>query len=120
MPGCIKLASSRGWCTGHYGRWRKTGDVQSDKPLGKWHYRDDNVKAQIAALKTATGCADCGEHFEDCPGVLDFDHLPGFVKSFNISSPVGTLAEVLAEVAKCEVVCANCHRRRTAKRRRKL
>ena len=40
-------------------------------------------------------CADCGEAD---PVVLEFDHLRD--KRF--------------EVAKCDVVCANCHKRRTA------
>ena len=58
-------------------------------------------------------CADCGE--ED-PVVLEFDHLRD--KKFAISSGVRGRAwqSVLDEMAKCEVVCANCHRRRTAQR----
>lgn len=62
-------------------------------------------------------CVDCGE--QD-PVVLDFDHLPGFEKRFTISRAVGASTRswdsILAEIAKCEVVCANCHRRRTAAR----
>ena len=46
--------------------------------------------------------------------VLEFDHVRD--KSFNIGAglPYRNWASVLAEVEKCEVVCANCHRRRTA------
>jgi hypothetical protein len=58
-------------------------------------------------------CVDCGE-----PDVvvLDFDHL--FDKSFDISRGLHgrNWDSVLAEIAKCEVVCANCHRRRTYSR----
>jgi hypothetical protein len=58
-------------------------------------------------------CVDCGE---GDPMVLEFDHLRD--KAFDVG--VGILNKnwdvVLAEIAKCEVVCANCHRRRTAKR----
>lgn len=58
-------------------------------------------------------CTDCGE---TDPVVLEFDHLGD--KKFNISSNFTWLAWdlICAEVEKCEVVCANCHRRRTALR----
>jgi hypothetical protein len=49
--------------------------------------------------------------------VLEFDHLRD--KVANISKLVHLGADwetTLAEIAKCEVVCANCHRRRTARR----
>ena len=127
VAGCEKPAESRTWCTGHYGRWRKTGDVHADKPLGPWNrgrVQGDYwqiAKAQIDAIKTATGCTDCGDHFEDCPEVLAFDHMPGSVKLFPVSAfDRHTWAEVVEEMAKCEVVCANCHMRRTVKRRRKV
>lgn len=58
-------------------------------------------------------CADCGE---DDVLVLEFDHLGG--KEFSIARGLRdrTMAALVAEMAKCEVVCANCHRRRTAAR----
>ena len=58
-------------------------------------------------------CVDCGE--EDVL-VLEFDHLGG--KAFSIARGFRdrSLQALLAEMAKCEVVCANCHRRRTAAR----
>jgi hypothetical protein len=58
-------------------------------------------------------CSDCGE---TDPLVLEFDHLRD--KSFNIAKGLRdhSWAAVLAEIDKCDVVCANCHRRRTALR----
>ena len=59
-------------------------------------------------------CVDCGEAD---PVVLDFDHIGGN-KTANISYLLGTVAswERLAhEISKCEVRCANCHRRKTAR-----
>jgi hypothetical protein len=60
-------------------------------------------------------CADCQE---TDPLVLEFDHL-GSDKAFNIGSALAyrTWQSILEEIDKCEVVCANCHRRRTASRR---
>jgi hypothetical protein len=69
--------------------------------------------AYLVEYLRAHPCVDCGE---GDPLVLEFDHLRD--KAFNISEGLvdrGWQA-VLAEIAKCEVVCANCHRRRTAQR----
>ena len=58
-------------------------------------------------------CADCGERD---PIVLEVDYLAD--KSFSISRGIRdrNWESVLREMAKCDVVCANCHRRRTARR----
>jgi hypothetical protein len=58
-------------------------------------------------------CVDCGE---TDPVVLEFDHLGE--KEFAISKGIRDRAwpSIVDEMAKCDVVCANCHRRRTAKR----
>lgn len=63
----------------------------------------------------ATGCIDCQETRLVC---LDFDHLRD--KTGAVSRMVRgstTLADVVEEIAKCEVRCANCHRRKTVLRR---
>lgn len=60
-------------------------------------------------------CVDCGE---DDPIVLEFDHRDRSTKSRNVSELIqwGSSRKKLdAEIAKCDVVCANCHRRRTHK-----
>ena len=59
-------------------------------------------------------CRDCGE---SDPVVLDFDHHGN--KAFEIGEALTyrRWETILAEIAKCDVVCANCHRRRTARRR---
>jgi hypothetical protein len=59
-------------------------------------------------------CIDCGQND---PVVLEFDHLRD--KAFNIGAALSrrNWQTILDEMAKCEVVCANCHRRRTALRR---
>lgn len=61
-------------------------------------------------------CVDCGVKYS--PWVMDFDHVHGD-KLFTISSMKnkGSLKKVLEEIDKCELVCANCHRERTHKRR---
>lgn len=60
-------------------------------------------------------CVDCGERD---PIVLDFDHVDPTAKKAHVGGLVHALAtkkRIAAEIAKCVVRCANCHRRRTAK-----
>lgn len=59
-------------------------------------------------------CADCGEAD---PVVLEFDHLRD--KAFDVGRSLSRRSwqSILEEIRKCEVVCANCHRRRTSLRR---
>jgi transcription elongation factor Elf1 len=58
-------------------------------------------------------CMDCGE--SDVV-VLDFDHLGDKVATINTLIKRGSaISTIQAEMAKCEVVCANDHRRRTAR-----
>lgn len=51
--------------------------------------------------------------------MLDFDHVRGTkVEAVTAMAWNNATAErIEAEIAKCEVVCANCHRRRTHRRR---
>ena len=60
-------------------------------------------------------CVDCGER--DLV-VLEFDHLRDKVDHLSRLVTGGASEEkLLREMEKCEVVCVNCHRRRTARRR---
>ena len=75
------------------------------------------VYQEIVDYKLEKGCADCG--YKEHPAALDFDHLPGTTKEFNIGNAAGYYSDrkkIWDEVAKCEVVCANCHRIRTTTR----
>lgn len=104
----------------------KRRDPNGDKRIGtrrlvelnKMQTRSRRVGGENAAIlsriKTECGCMDCGYHAH--PESLDFDHVRG-VKSFNMAQ-VGTrkMSSILEEIAKCDVVCANCHRVRTYNR----
>jgi hypothetical protein len=60
-------------------------------------------------------CADCKEND---PVVLDFDHRDPKTKFKSVSRMLAghySWASVLAEIGKCDVRCANCHRRKTYK-----
>ena len=61
-------------------------------------------------------CKDCGE---SNPLVLDFDHVKKGTKFKEISVMCNqgySWEMVSVEIKKCEIVCANCHRIRTAHR----
>jgi hypothetical protein len=58
-------------------------------------------------------CELCGEAD---PVVLDFDHLRTKTREVTLIAAFGGWEDLLAEIAKCRVLCANCHRRETAAR----
>jgi hypothetical protein len=62
-------------------------------------------------------CADCGGRFPPC--ALDFDHRDPGQKRTEVTRMIGRAgtARILDEIAKCDIVCANCHRLRTFRRR---
>jgi len=72
------------------------------------------TRARMAAYLATHPCVDCGE----CdPAVLDFDHVGE--KRELVSALVARAApwpRIEEEIARCEVRCANCHRRVTARR----
>jgi len=49
---------------------------------------------------------------------MHWDHLPGTEKHANLSDLArrGSRRQVLEEIAKCELVCSNCHAVRTVRR----
>lgn len=72
---------------------------------------------RINNIKLEAGCIDCG--YNKHPEALDFDHVNG-VKEFSIGRGKKFAWErIEAEIAKCEIVCSNCHRIRTFERRQK-
>ena len=80
----------------------------------KWR---TNRRAVLDALKAGKPCADCKVEYP--PVVMDWDHVPERgQKAFGIGRmSMFKIERILAEIAKCDLVCANCHRMRTARRR---
>jgi hypothetical protein len=69
----------------------------------------DNVERLLAHL-LAHPCVDCGERD---PLVLEFDHQRDKIKNIAQLVRGWSWQTIEREIAKCDVVCANCHRRRT-------
>ena len=74
---------------------------------------DRGRAAWLLSLKAGRPCTDCGRVYP--PQVMQWDHVPGFDKLGDVSAVCWgrPREEVLAEIAKCELVCANCHNIRT-------
>ena len=70
--------------------------------------------AYLIAYFDTNPCVDCGERD---PVVLELDHLRDTSFSIGFGLTQRRWQRILEEIDKCEVVCANCHRRRTARRR---
>ena len=82
--------------------------------------RRGHAQQFVKDFKAGKSCHDCHNSFP--PYVLDFDHVHG-TKVAAISDLVAkgrSLEAINSEVQKCELVCANCHRIRTFKRRNDL
>lgn len=71
-----------------------------------------SVQDIIMSYLSGKACIDCGE---DDPIVLEFDHREGSGKRFGIGDAAKrSRASVIDELGKCDIRCANCHRRKTA------
>ena len=81
----------------------------------EWHLkRRSEVKNWIYHHLKTNPCVDCGE--SDVLA-LDFDHVKGARKRYNIAHAFMisgmTIKRLQTEIAKCDVRCGKCHRIRT-------
>ena len=99
---------------------QRSAEVATRKRKRHAKKRADKVTRQrrwLNRLKLRRGCVDCG--YNAWPSALHFDHRPGEVKAFEIGGAVHYAWDtIMAEVAKCDVRCANCHHKVTDLRRR--
>jgi hypothetical protein len=63
----------------------------------------------INSYKTEIGCQHCG--YNEHPVALEFDHIDPSTKKFSIGSQLMSMSwkSIHEEIAKCQVLCANCH-----------
>jgi hypothetical protein len=101
-------------------------DRPSQRPYNVTYYRRNRdreiervTRRQQATLQylrdlRRVPCRDCGGTFK--PHQMDFDHRDPSTKLFNVTGSRAMLVardRLDAELAKCEIVCANCHAVRT-------
>ncbi len=100
------LSCSKGTIAYHLG----TG--QKDKTQQRTRDKRGQITKALQEIRQNTPCTDCKENYPYW--IMEFDHLGN--KSFTIGqyrNHTNSLEKVMEEVAKCEVVCANCHKNRT-------
>ena len=87
------------------GMWRSSGKKAQE--LNRW----------MIEIKS-NPCVDCNNSFPVC--CMDFDHREGTTKEYNVGSMFAhhySRELIEKELKKCDLVCSNCHRIRTQKRR---
>ena len=88
------------------------GEGQKDKTRQRSRDKRGEIKKYIQHYKQEHSCTDCGENYPYW--IMEFDHLKD--KLFNLSgfsTKTSNLDLIKEEIAKCEVVCSNCHKDRT-------
>jgi len=114
-------------------RYRRSGQRGTTEQREKWYKRRckqegyrDKLRAQgkkqysivqkyLRDYKLSKSCTDCG--YKNHHAALEFDHVMGD-KKLNICL-AQSINQANKEIAKCEVVCANCHKIRTFERLQK-
>lgn len=80
----------------------------------QWSHEKKQAVLKYIRLLKAQPCKDCNVSYSHW--VMEFDHVRG-LKKFTIGKSGMVPRKILdEEIAKCDIVCANCHNDRTWKR----
>lgn len=96
---------------------KRNYQLNKEKYINKRKRLKNTLMDRVNRLREESPCKDCGVFYPYY--VMDFDHLPEFEKEENVITLAmsGATKRLEAEIKKCEVVCSNCHRKRTHNRR---
>jgi hypothetical protein len=105
-------------CRSEYNQdWYSRNKVKHMADVARNSARATEERREVIRRAKEKPCADCGLSYPFY--VMDFDHVRG-TKVRSISQMINghkySIARLLAEIAKCDVVCSNCHRERTFSR----
>ena len=93
--------------------WKVANPARFRERTRAWQARQSDVlKMFLLQYLLAHPCVDCGE---DDVSVLEFDHIRGKKTADVMHLVLGSCAvkTLFKEIRKCEVRCANCHKRKT-------
>ncbi len=96
-------------------RWYR---ANKDKHISYVRKREIGIETWFRRYKETLSCEICGENHPAC---LDFHHIDPSLKKFSVSRKRDrpSLKQLQEEIAKCQVLCANCHRKEHYKQREK-
>lgn len=92
---------------------RKWYSVNSEKEKLRVYTRRGTIREWYREYKKTLSCAECPESDWRC---LDFHHRDRNSKSFTLATACNggvSIKTLLEEIKKCDVLCANCHRKKT-------
>lgn len=101
----------REYARNYYHRVERTDPDKMTKRMRANTDTHARLLAWYREVKAGLECERCGC---DDPVVLEFHHRDDVVKVAEVATLVqrgASRARILAEIAKCIVLCANCHRR---------
>jgi transcription elongation factor Elf1 len=83
--------------------------ANKERYMARKQARRDQLRAWLRSQKKELTCAHCAENHPAC---LHFHHNDPSTKEINIAATIimgRSIARVQREIAKCTVLCANCH-----------
>jgi len=104
-------------------------DIEKQRAAYRKHYREnkqwyfekakkqrDDKRKWIQDMKEASPCKDCNTYYPYY--VMDYDHKENKRERISVMVQRGLSKEtILKEIEKCDLLCSNCHRIRTQKRK---
>lgn len=116
---CRSCAKARAnlWAKNNSGKIAQKANKRYHANPEKFRQENHDKRRKLNLLKLDRPCYDCGGIFP--PECMQWDHLPGKEKCFDVSKGVSySLDRVIDEIAKCQLVCSNCHDLRSVTRAR--
>lgn len=107
---CYVIKRRRIWRE-HYHRY---GSGYRERAIERNKRTKDSLRGRMLDYLHDKACARCGT---SDARVLEFDHIDPATKSFSIARGIASTLSwerILVEIAKCQILCANCHKIKTA------
>ena len=113
MPRYLATEEERAYYREYRRKQYQQGGSQKEKHLARVKARRDAIWEWYKDQKHMKPCTDCGVAYPYY--VMDWDHLEDKIFSAGKAATY-SIERLQKEIAKCELVCSNCHRQRTFNR----
>ena len=114
----IRQPSCRECQHGHQARfYQNHQDEEKERTRRRRVNAREEARAFVYQYKITHPCVVCDE---TDPVVLDFDHIRGKGATINqLVNEGASIERIIIEIALCQVLCSNCHRKKTYEERRR-